>query len=108
MTHERFGIKGYMHPELVRMVRKLDREEDLLGLIKDAKKLSPDLDLALITAAELYKGLFEIENLREHLLTITCSPRWLGQLLGKLADRNDGVVERNAIVQGQQHYTINL
>jgi hypothetical protein len=108
LYHERFGIKGYMHPELVRMVRKLDCEEDLLRLIRDAKKLSPQIDLALITAAELHKSLFEIESLREHLLSITRSPSWVGQLLNKLADRNDGTVTLNTVVKGYQHYTINV
>jgi len=108
LSHERFGIKGYMDPELKRMVRKLDPEEDLLELIRDARKLSPDLDVSLVTAAELHKSLFEIENLREHLLSITRSPRWIGQLLGKLADRNDGTVERKVIVQGEQRWTVHL
>ena len=94
LYHERFGIKGYLHPELVRMVRKLDSEEDLLELIKDARKLSPQLNLTLITAAELHQRLYKIKNLRQHLLAITRSPRWLGQLLSKLANRNDGIVKR--------------
>jgi hypothetical protein len=108
LYHERFGIKGYLHPELVRLVRKLDREEDLLRLIRDAKKLSPQIDLALITATELHKSLFDIKSLREHLLSITQSPNWVGQLLNKLADRNDGTVTLNTVVRGYQHYTINV
>lgn len=108
LKHERFGIKGYMHHDLLRLVRQLDPEEDLLVLIRDAKKLLPTLDLDRITAAELHNSLFAEINLRDWLRNLAYSPRRLGQLLGKLAERNDGVVSRGNLIDGYQQYTITL
>jgi hypothetical protein len=107
LHHERFGIKGYLNPELSRMVRRLDPEEEILELIRAAKLSSKKpLDLTSVTAAELHKSLHKEKNLRDHLHKT--SPVRLGQLLGKLADRNDGTVTRSSIIQGYQHYTINV
>jgi hypothetical protein len=112
LHHERFGIKGYLHPELIRMVRRLDPEEEALELIRDAKlislKKSSPIDLIAVAAAELHEILHKIKNLRDQLLKTANSPRRLGQLLGKLADRIDGTVDRNTIVQGNQRYTIHV
>jgi hypothetical protein len=110
LYHERFGIKGYLHPELVQMVRQLDDEEAILELIKAAKALSKKkpLDLIAVTAAELHQSLYKIKNLRTQLLKYASGTVRLGQLLGKLADRNDGTVTRSTIISGLQRYTINV
>jgi hypothetical protein len=91
------------------MVHRLDPEEEALELIRDARlSAKKPLDLTSVTAGELHQSLFKIKNLREHLLKTASSPRRLGQLLGKLADRNDGTVDRVTIVQGTQCYTIHV
>jgi hypothetical protein len=96
LYHERFGIKGYLHPELIHMVRQLDPEQEALELIRAAKLCSSTtkpIDLTAVTSAELHKSLFKVKNLRDQLLRTARSPVRLGQLLGRLADRHDGTVD---------------
>jgi hypothetical protein len=112
LHHERFGIKGYLHSELIRMVRRLDPEEKALEMIRAAKLITSTkkfpIDLTKVTTAELYHSLHKIKSLRDQLSEIARSPVRLGQLLGLLADRNDGTVYRSTIVQGDQRWTINV
>lgn len=104
----RWGIKGYLHSELIRLVRQLDPEEELLELIRAAKKASPQMMvLSDVTANEVHKALYEQNNLRAQLLTIARSPVKLGQLLGRLAERNDGTVTKGTINCGYQLWDIN-
>jgi hypothetical protein len=92
------------------MVRQLDPEQDALELIRAAKLCSTTkpINLTAVTSAELHKSLFKVKNLRDQLLRTARSPVRLGQLLGKLADRNDGTVSRVSIVQGDQRWTIHV
>ena len=106
LYHERFGIKGYLEPDLLRMVQQLDPEQELLELVQAAKQGSPQLVLVDITANELHVNIFAQTNLRNQLMTVARSPIRLGQLLGKPAYRNDGIVTRSKFVTGYQYYTI--
>jgi hypothetical protein len=107
LRHERFGVKGYMHPELAKTVRDLEPEQELLELVTDYKAAVPTLVLADITAAELHATLYERQHLRDQLRSIAQSPRSLGKLLGKLADRNDGIVTLRW-VRGLRIWTMNV
>ena len=108
LRHQRFGIKGYMQPDLKRLVHKLEPEEELLELIRDAKKAALTFSLTDVTANEIHKGIYDQANLRPRLLDIARGPVRLGQLLGRLADRNDGTVDRGATVRGFQEWTVNV
>jgi hypothetical protein len=108
LRHERFGVKGYMHPELVKTVRELEAEEELLELIGDCQQTLPAMSLEDITAAELHEALYGRENLRDQLRSIAKSPRSLGKLLGKLAERKDGIVAKSTLIDGVQKWIIDI
>jgi hypothetical protein len=108
LRHERFGVKGHLCPELARMVHQLDPEEEVLELIRDAKKAVPQMNLDDVTANEVHQKIHEQNNLRPQLLSIAKGPRRLGWLLGKLADRNDGTVTKTTLNRGYQEWTIKL
>jgi hypothetical protein len=108
LHHERFGVRGYIHPDLARMVRELDPEEELLELVRDCRKAVPQMVLHDVTAGELHEKIDERHNLRPQLLSIAKSPHRLGRLLAKLADRKDGTVIKGAVAGGYQQWTINV
>lgn len=108
LRHERFGIKGYMHPDLAKTVCELEAEQELLELLSYCKQATPTLVLIDITAAELHEALYRKEHLRDQLRSIARSPRVMRRLLGKLADRNDGIVVKTTVYRGIQNWTINV
>jgi hypothetical protein len=107
MRHERFGIKGYMHRELARMVHRLDREEELLELIREHKRCNPQWILEDLSAGEIHGELFDQDNLRDAVRRIAWTPNFAGKLLTRLAERNDGVVTTK-ILDGYRVYSITM
>src|SRR5271165_1600665 len=86
LRHQRFGVKGFLHPELARNVNMLGTEESLLGLIRDHKRHKPEWILSDISAGEIHAELFKQDNLREALRKIAYSPMSVGKLLAKLVE----------------------
>jgi hypothetical protein len=112
LKHPRFGVKGYQHPEIARMVWSFSREDELFGLASECKAQSlrangdsPGWDTSDLTAGQIYSAIYACDCLRDSLRKCCGSPRVAGRLLTTLAERNDGMVT-SRVLQGRILYTL--
>ena len=97
LQDNRYGIKSYANPILLKLISDLDPLVELLSLVQQTLKFSKDYgELSWITATDLFKLIFYYEYLREglkHLGVHTATS--LGIKLSELSKhRGSGVYRR--------------
>jgi hypothetical protein len=108
LRHPRFGIKGFLHPEIAKMVRELDKEQEFLELIIEGKRKSSGWDLTDRDAGDIYSELHAVDYLRDGLRKCCGSGPVAGKLLTALAGRNDGIVTGKKQSARRVTYTIKV
>jgi len=106
LRHPRYGIKGFKHPEIAKLVRQLDKEQEFLELIRERKRNNPGWILTDLTAGEIYNEIFEQKSLQDALRKCSGSSVSAGRLLSALVERKDRIVT-SRLIRGEVLYTIN-
>jgi hypothetical protein len=102
IADERFGIKGYVNPDLKEMVSGLDPEDSALDLLKAVYEDGFEKKPASMLHADIYDH--SGGHLRQELMRIAKTPKQLGVLLSLLSDRSEPEITKGGIVKGYQKW----
>lgn len=106
LRDQRYGIKGYLDPEIAAKVNRLGPEFELLDLARIAiEKNKAAVFPHEASALEIFDLIFDQDDLKDGLRRITQSPRGTGRILSSLVERKTpGIFSR--ILQGRILYRI--